>query len=351
MKILVTGGAGFIGSHLCENLLKEKHEVINIDNFDDFYSYKYKLKNILESVDSRDKIPLLEELIEKEISKKQVIDEVMYLIDNTNYKLYFEDIRDIEKLDKIFKIEKPELVINLAGLAGVRPSLERSLDYESVNIRGYLNLLELCRKYDIKKFIQASSSSIYGNNKKVPFSEKDFVDFPISPYASTKKACELLGYTYHHLYSIDMLQLRFFTVYGERQRPDLAIYKFTNQMLNNQNITMYGDGETYRDYTYVGDIVQGIVKGVIYLSLNVGVYEILNLGNSKTVSLKEMIKIIENELGVKAKITQYPMQAGDVEKTFADIRKARRMIGYFPHTEFRDGIRRFIKWYKEERRG
>lgn len=348
MKILVTGGAGFIGSHLCEKLLAKNHNIVVIDNFDDFYSYKIKLKNILESTKNIANFSLISKFFQSNLSKDQIIKESLYLIENEKYKLYYDDIRDFLKLEKIFEEEKPELVINLAGLAGVRPSLERPLEYEDVNIKGYMNLLELCKKFNIKKFIQASSSSVYGNNKKIPFSELDNVDYPISPYASTKKSCELIGYTYNKLYSISMLQLRFFTVYGERQRPDLAIHKFTKQILNGENVTMYGDGKTYRDYTYVGDIVEGIEKGIDYLIKNKEVYEILNIGNSDTISLKEMIEMIEKELHTKAKILSLPMQAGDVRMTFADISKAEKMLGYKPKMEFKDGIKRFIAWYKKE---
>ncbi|WP_291259380.1 GDP-mannose 4,6-dehydratase [Fusobacterium sp.] len=348
MKILVTGGAGFIGSHLCERLLAKNHKIVVIDNFDEFYSYKIKLKNILESTNNIEKYSLISEFFQSNLSKDQIIRESLYLIENENYKLYYNDIRDFSELEKIFKEEKPELIINLAGLAGVRPSLERPLEYEEVNIKGYMNLLELCKKFDIKKFIQASSSSVYGNNKKVPFSELDSVDYPISPYASTKKSCELIGYTYSKLYSISMLQLRFFTVYGERQRPDLAIHKFTKQILNGEKVSMYGDGKTYRDYTYVGDIVEGIEKGIDYLIKNKGIYEILNLGNSNTISLKDMIEMIEKELNIKAEVLSLPMQSGDVIRTFADISKAEKMIGYRPKMEFKEGIKRFITWYKKE---
>lgn len=348
MKIVVTGGAGFIGSHLCEQLLENGHRVIVIDNFDEFYSYEIKLKNILESTKNIEKLPLIKEFLKNALSKDQIIREISYLVENKNYKLYYDDIRNLSKIEEIFKEEAPELIINLAGLAGVRPSLERPLEYEEVNIRGYMNLLEMCKKYGVGKFIQASSSSVYGNNKKVPFSELDSVDYPISPYASTKKSCELIGYTYHKLYSIDMLQLRFFTVYGERQRPDLAIYKFTRQILNGEKVTMYGDGKTYRDYTYVGDIVDGVERGIDYLLENKDIYEILNIGNFNTVSLKEMIEVIEKELNIKGEIVSLPMQPGDVTRTFADISKTEKLIGYKPKMEFREGIRRFISWYKKE---
>ena len=208
-----------------------------------------------------------------------------------------------------------------------------------------MNILETCVKYNVKKFIQASSSSVYGNNKKVPFSENDIVDFPISPYAATKKSCEIIGHVYHSLYKIDMFQLRFFTVYGERQRPDLAIHKFVKNICEGKTISIYGDGSSKRDYTYIGDIVDGIIKSMEYLLKNENIYEILNLGNSNAVSLKEMVETIENELNIKAEKEYLPMQAGDVLKTYADISKAEQLIGYSPSVTFGEGIKRFVKWY------
>ncbi|WP_462425272.1 GDP-mannose 4,6-dehydratase [Fusobacterium sp. THCT13E1] len=343
MKILVTGAVGFIGSHLIERLLKENHKVIGIDNFDEYYSLDIKCRNVLESIEKRGELVSVLKLKNRE-------EKIAYLIKITSsedYKLYYSDIRDKKNLEEIFKKEKPEFVINLAGLAGVRPSLEKPLEYEEVNVRGTMNILEICKKLGIKKFIQASSSSVYGNNKKAPFKETDIVDFAISPYAATKKSCEVIGHVYHKLYNIDMFQLRFFTVYGERQRPDLAIYKFTKMILEGEKIPFYGDGNTFRDYTYIKDIIQGIKKSIDYLRSNSNVYEILNLGESNTVSLKEMVETIENELKIEAKINKLPMQMGDVDKTYADIKKARELIGYNPETEFKEGIKKFVKWFKE----
>lgn len=317
--------------------------MIGIDNFDEYYSLDIKCRNVLESIEKRGELVSVLKLKNRE-------EKIAYLIKITSsedYKLYYSDIRDKKNLEEIFKKEKPEFVINLAGLAGVRPSLEKPLEYEEVNVRGTMNILEICKKLGIKKFIQASSSSVYGNNKKAPFKETDIVDFAISPYAATKKSCEVIGHVYHKLYNIDMFQLRFFTVYGERQRPDLAIYKFTKMILEGEKIPFYGDGNTFRDYTYIKDIIQGIQKSIDYLRSNSNVYEILNLGESNTVSLKEMVETIENELKIEAKINKLPMQMGDVDKTYADIKKARELIGYNPETEFKEGIKKFVKWFKE----
>ena len=322
--------------------MKTDNKIIAVDNFDEYYSLDIKCRNILESVDKKEKLNFIADLKTRE-------EKIKHLILNSsseNYRLYYCDIRDKNELEKIFEKEKPEFIVNLAGLAGVRSSLEKPLEYEEVNVKGTMNILEICKKLGIKKFIQASSSSVYGNNKKAPFKETDIVDFAISPYAATKKSCEVIGHVYHKLYNIDMFQLRFFTVYGERQRPDLAIYKFTKMILEGEKIPFYGDGNTFRDYTYIKDIIQGIQKSIDYLKNNSNVYEIVNLGESHVVSLKEMVEVIENALGIKAKIDKLPMQMGDVEKTYADINKAKTLIGYNPSTEFEDGIAKFIDWFK-----
>lgn len=342
MKILITGAAGFIGSHLTEELLKTDNKIIAVDNFDEYYSLDIKCRNVLESIVKKEKINFITSLKTREEKIKHLV----LNSSNENYKLYYCDIRNKNELEKIFEKERPEFIINLAGLAGVRPSLEKPLEYEEINVRGTMNILEICKKLGIKKFIQASSSSVYGNNKKAPFKETDIVDFAISPYAATKKSCEVIGHVYYKLYNIDMFQLRFFTVYGERQRPDLAIYKFTKMILEGEKIPFYGDGNTFRDYTYIKDIIHGIQKSIDYLKSNSNVYEIVNLGESHVVSLKEMVEVIENALGIKAKIDKLPMQMGDVEKTYADINKAKALIGYNPSTEFKDGIVKFIDWFK-----
>ncbi|AZI21784.1 NAD-dependent epimerase/dehydratase family protein [Chryseobacterium taklimakanense] len=337
MTYLVTGGSGFIGSHLVEELLKNGHSVINIDNFDDFYDYKIKINNTLESLGKKTQFAFTD----KESDIKKLISET----DSETYKLYYQDIRDKISLQQIFNNYKIDLVVHLAALAGVRPSIERPLEYEEVNIRGTMNLWELCKEFGINKFVCASSSSVYGNNEKTPFSETDNVDRPISPYAATKKCGEILGHVYHHLYRIDMVQLRFFTVYGPRQRPDLAIHKFTKLISESQEIPFYGDGTTARDYTFIDDIIDGIIKSITYLENTENVYEIINLGENEVISLKEMLSAIEGEMQKEAAKKPMPMQPGDVSKTNADIRKAKYLIGYQPGTNFQNGIKKFVEWF------
>ena len=342
-NFLITGGAGFIGSTVAERLLNRGDRVVVVDNFNDFYDYNRKIRNILEITDNFDKINEFENL-----SKDEKIQKLIEIVNTDNFTLIYGDIRDRETMDRVFSENRFDLVFNPAAMAGVRPSLLDPMLYEDVNVRGYMNLLELCKKYGVKKFVQASSSSVYGNNKEVPFKETAIVDFAISPYAATKKSCEVMGHVYHKLYNIDMVQLRFFTVYGPKQRPDLAIHKFTKMILEDKPIPFYGDGTTKRDYTYIDDIVDGILKSMNYLFNNETVYEIFNLGESHVVSLKEMVETIENTLGKKAILDIQPMQPGDVEKTYADISKAKAMIGYDPQTNFSEGIRKFVEWYKRQ---
>ncbi|WP_294220284.1 GDP-mannose 4,6-dehydratase [uncultured Chryseobacterium sp.] len=337
MNYLITGGSGFIGSHLTEQLLKEGHSVINVDNFDDFYNYQIKIQNTLGAIRYFSDF----EYSDKEKDLKKLI----FLSESENYNLYNQDIRDKKGLEEIFRAHSIDTVIHLAALAGVRPSIERPLEYEEVNVRGTMNLWELCRDFNITKFICASSSSVYGNNEKVPFTETDNVDRPISPYAATKRCGEILGHVYHELYKIDMIQLRFFTVYGPRQRPDLAIHKFTRLISGNHEIPFYGDGTTARDYTYIDDIIDGILKSIRYLENNSGVYEIINLGESEVITLNEMLAAIEDALGKSAIRKNLPMQPGDVLKTNADITKARTLIGYKPDTNFQNGIKKFVEWF------
>lgn len=319
--ILITGGAGFIGSHLSERLLREGNKVLVIDNFNNYYDPAIKRNNIEEV-------------------KKTCVENNISL---DNYIVFEGDIRDNEFLKEVFS-NKIDSIIHLAAMAGVRPSIEDPSLYYDVNITGTVNLLERCRENNIKQFVFASSSSVYGNNEKVPFAESDRVDNPISPYAATKKSGELLCYTYHHLFNMNIACLRFFTVYGPRQRPDLAINKFTSLILEDKEIPFYGDGTTSRDYTFVEDIVSGIVSSINYVNTNDTVFEIFNLGGDKTVSLIEMVETIEDILGKKAKLNKLPMQPGDVNRTCADITHSKEIIGYNPKTTFKEGMKKFIEW-------
>ncbi|WP_223608254.1 GDP-mannose 4,6-dehydratase [Chryseobacterium sp. OSA05B] len=337
MTYLVTGGSGFIGSHLIEKLLRNGHSVINVDNFDDFYNYQIKIKNTLASIGKNSDFDFSD--------KETDIRHLMTSSQSDRYQLYYQDIRDKNGLETIFKHHKIDLIIHLAALAGVRTSIERPLEYEEVNVRGTMNLWELCKEFNVSKFVCASSSSVYGNNEKTPFAETDNVDHPISPYAATKKSSEILGHVYHNLYQIDMIQLRFFTVYGPRQRPDLAIHKFTKLISDGQEIPFYGDGNTARDYTYIDDIIDGIMKSIVYLENHSGVYEIINLGENEVVTLSEMLAAIEKALGISATRKILPMQPGDVLKTNADITKAKTLIHYKPDTDFQNGIKKFVEWF------
>lgn len=315
---LVTGGAGFIGSSLADFLLKKDYKVVVIDNFCDFYDPSIKRNNVKDN------------------------------LNNPNYKLYEIDLRCKSDVEKVFRENKIDVVIHLAAMAGVRPSIENPILYQEVNCIGTQNLLEVMKEYGVKNLVMASSSSVYGNNKKVPFKETDIVDYAISPYAATKKSNEVMTHVYHKLFNMNVIMLRFFTVYGPRQRPDLAINKFTRLMLNDEEVTMFGDGTTSRDYTYIDDIVSGIYSSINYVLNNKDVYEIVNLGNSSPVSLKEMINTIAEVLNKEPKIKEMPMQQGDVNITYADISKAKEMLNYDPKTPFKEGIEKFVKWYKEK---
>lgn len=311
VNYLITGGAGFIGSNLADKLLKEGHTITVIDNFNDYYDVRIKEQNIEHNLKNR------------------------------NYRLYRLDIENLSDLSRVFSDNKFDCVIHLAARAGVRPSLERPLDYVTTNILGTVNILECMKNYDVKKLVIASSSSVYGNCKEEMFSEDLKVTEPISPYAATKSACEQLCYTWHHLYDISVVALRFFTVYGPRQRPDLAIHKFTKKIEAGEPIQMYGDGSTKRDYTYIDDIVNGI-KGAI--NYNKTGYEIINLGGGEPITLKRMIGTIEKVVGKSAIIEQKPMQPGDVDKTVCDWSKAHKLLKYTPKTTFEQGIQKFIEW-------
>ena len=311
-EILVTGGAGFIGSHLSETLLKQGQEVICLDSFNDYYNPEIKRNN------------------------------VSLLQGQSNYTLIEGDILNLDLLRQIFADYKFDIVVHLAARAGVRSSIQEPLLYQQVNVEGTTNLLEMAKEFRTQKFIFGSSSSVYGENEKVPFCESDPVDHPISPYASTKKSCELICYTYYHLYSISTTCLRFFTVYGPRQRPDMAIYKFTRAIEAGEQITMYGDGSSRRDYTYVTDIIEGICKSIEYCSD----YHIYNLGESKTIELRELIQLIAKCLGQEPKIQKLAMQPGDVPITFADITKAKNEISYHPKVNIEQGIAKYVDWFK-----
>ena len=313
----ITGGAGFIGSSLAERLLKEGNKVVTIDNFCDFYNPKIKENNIKN------------------------------LISNPNFKIYKDDIRNREEVKKIFDENQIDIVMHLAAMAGVRPSIQNPILYQEVNCLGTQNILEEMRLHNCNNLVMASSSSVYGNCKEVPFREDMIVDFAISPYAATKKANEVMTHVYHKLYDMNVIMLRFFTVYGPKQRPDLAINKFTRLMLEDKEIPMFGDGTTSRDYTYIDDIVDGIDRACKYALDNKDIYEILNIGNSSPISLKEMINVIAKTLGVEPKIKQLPMQPGDVERTYANISKAKKIVGYEPKTSFEEGIKKFVEWYKD----
>jgi len=312
--ILVTGGAGFIGSHLCDRLIREGREVVCLDSFDNFYSKQVKLRNI----------------------------EPMKEVDR--YHLYEGDIRDPAVLEDLFGHHQVETVVHLAARAGVRPSLEMPRLYTDVNVTGTITLLESCRAYKVKRLIFGSSSSVYGNSDRVPFSETSPLNEPVSPYAATKRAGELLCYTYHHLYGFDVTCLRFFTVYGPRQRPEMAIHKFTRLIDTGEGVPVFGDGMSARDYTFVEDIIDGLVAALD----RVRGYQILNLGRSETVPLRDLVALIERKLGKKARILTQSEQPGDVRQTYADLTRSRQILGYEPRVGIKEGIDRFVDWYRAQ---
>lgn len=315
--ILVTGGAGFIGSNLIETLLKRKtiDRVVCVDNLDPFYDPAFKKENI------------------------------KLFVKNEKFRFYKTDIRNRVALSKIFDIEKPNLVVHLAAKADTRRSVKEPEEYESVNILGTLNLLELSKEYKIKKFIFISSSSVYGNTAKAPFSETSTTDFPLSPYGATKKAGEVLAYTYAHNFNLPIVCLRLFNAFGERNRPDLVIYKWVDNILHDRPIEMSGTGSRRRDFTYVGDVVRAI-ELALRTKDN---YEILNIGNSKPVSLKTLLSYIEKALGKKAIVISRPSHHASVEETYANIRKAKKVLGWEPEVSLEEGIVRFAKWLRDSR--
>src|SRR5882762_4088570 len=311
-QILVTGGAGFIGSHLVDALLKEGREVVVLDNFDDFYPPEVKRRNLKP------------------------------LAGRAGFTLVEGDIRDGVLVEKILTTQPISVVVHLAARAGVRPSIQQPVLYCDVNVGGTAVLLESCRRHGIAKFIFGSSSSVYGNNSGLPFSEKDDVDRPISPYAATKRAGELMCATYHELYRLNVFALRFFTVYGPRQRPEMAIHKFTRMIDRGLPVPRFGDGSTRRDYTYITDIVNGVLRAIE----RVQGFEIINLGGSQTTSLSDLIALVEKSLNQRALIKEEPGQPGDVVATYADVDKARHLLGYEPKVPPDEGIRLFVDWYR-----
>jgi UDP-glucuronate 4-epimerase len=314
-SFLVTGAAGFIGSHLSERLLAAGHRVTGFDNFDPFYAPELKRRN-LETA-----------------------------LSNPQFTFIQGDCAEPAHVERAF--EQPvDAVIHLAAKAGVRPSIEDPLGYTRANIVATQVMLEACKHHRVQRFIFGSSSSVYGNNEKVPFSEDDPVDRPISPYAATKRACELICHTYHGLYGMGVLSLRFFTVYGPRQRPDLAIRKFATLMSRGDAVPFFGDGTSERDYTWIDDILQGVLAAIERSRTHPGEFDIINLGESRTTSLSRLVELIAQALGVQPQLKRLPMQPGDVNRTFADISKAKRLLGYQPTTPVEDGIPRFIEWFK-----
>jgi Nucleoside-diphosphate-sugar epimerases len=314
-SVLITGGAGFIGSTLAGKLLAQGWSVTIVDNFNDYYNPEIKRRNIKAFFASKE------------------------------FECVEADITDFAKMDELFGRKHFDFVVHLAARAGVRPSLEDPIAYQRTNVEGTAVILECAKKHGVKNLAMASSSSVYGNNKTYPFKETDCVDFAISPYAATKKANEVLAHVYHAVYGLNIIMLRFFTVYGPRQRPDLAINKFVRSIEQGQPIKLYGDGTTFRDYTFIDDICQGIQKALDYLKSHNDVYEIVNLGSNNPITLIGMVQAIEKALNKKASIQYLPMQPGDVNGTYADISKAQRLFGYKPSISFQDGIQAFVDWY------
>jgi UDP-glucuronate 4-epimerase len=312
---LVTGGAGFIGSHLVDSLLADGWRVTAFDNFDPFYAPAVKEQNIA--------------------AQRQ----------HPAYTLVIGDLRDPESVQSLAAGGRYDVIVHLAARAGVRPSIEDPVGYQTVNVAGTQLMLELARTLGVTQFVFASSSSVYGVNPRVPWREDDYVLQPISPYASTKVSGELLGHVYSHLYGIRFIALRFFTVYGPRQRPDLAIHKFARLMLGGRPIPVFGDGSTSRDYTYIDDVVAGVRGAMDYAATP---YEVINLGNTNTVTLREMIEGLEAALGTKAALQALPEQPGDVPRTWANVDKARALLGFEPKTPYRDGVTRFVDWLRRQ---
>jgi len=314
MRIMVTGGAGFIGSHTVDALLARGDEVVCIDDFNDYYSPRSKRQNLTVAQTS------------------------------SSFHLYESDIRDFHEMDRIFSIQKPQKVIHLAAMAGVRNSVKFPLLYEEVNVRGTLNLLELASRHAVRNFVLASTSSVYGASKEIPFKEDNAAMKPLAPYPATKRSCELLAHVYHHLHGLHCTALRFFTVYGPRGRPDMTPYLFTQTISLGREITLYDDGRPQRDFTFIEDIIGGVLA-TLDADLE---YEIINLGNSQPVVMRDFVTIIEDLLSRQAEIVSLPLPATEPPLTYADISKARRLLGYNPTTSVEEGMRHFIDWYQHE---
>ncbi len=321
MQVVVTGAAGFIGSHLCEALLRQGHAVVGLDNFDPFYARSEKEQNLAAVTATAAKV-------------------------ERTFVCHEGDICDPSALRQV--LQGADAVVHLAALAGVRPSLERPERYVAVNLDGTANVLQQAHLAGVRRVVFASSSSVYGNDPLVPFAEDHAVDHPISPYAATKKGGELLCHTWHHLYGMNIACLRFFTVYGPRQRPDLAMRKFCQSVMQDREITLFGDGTTSRDYTYVADTVAGVVAALQWTDAPLPRFDVFNLGNSHPISLAELVAAVERVVGKPARIRREPMQAGDVERTFASIEKAARVLGYRPATPLEQGLRAMVDWLQRD---
>ena len=330
MKILISGVAGFIGFHLAKKLVSQGHTIVGIDNLNTYYEVQLKIDRLKElGVEIQ-----LEELPLKKNREKD------------NFSFHQIDLTDEDKLNELFSTSGIDLVINLAAQAGVRYSIENPKAYINSNVVGFINILECCKKYNIKELIYASSSSVYGNSDKSPFEETDHVDNPISIYAATKKSNELMAHVYSHLFNIKTIGLRFFTVYGPWGRPDMALFLFTKAILNNNPINVFNNGDLMRDFTFIDDVVGGI-EAVIHKMDAFEKYEIFNIGNNKPVALKDFIDAVETSCGKEAIKVMFPMQEGDVYKTYASIDKLNQLTGYSPETNIREGIHKFVSWYKE----
>jgi len=332
-KILITGAAGFIGYHLCEALIKQGHDVIGLDNINDYYDVNLKYARLDQLGIEKESASVFSEISES-------------LIHGSHMQFIRLNLEDRNALPKLFKTYQFDMVCNLAAQAGVRYSIENPEAYIDSNINGFLNVLECCRHHNVKRLVYASSSSVYGNTDKIPFDENANVDQPISLYAATKKSNELMAHTYSHLYNIETIGLRFFTVYGPWGRPEMAMFLFTDAILNNKPINVFNNGNLSRDFTYIDDIVEGVVNTLIKDSKNDSLYKLYNIGNGKPVQLLDFIEFLETELNISAIKKMLPMQAGDVHQTFANTTSLERDYNYKPQITIDKGIQEFVLWYK-----